>query len=131
MNLWAGGPENGLRYLSGSNLDWGQGLPDLAAYVRKHKIGRIRLAYFGTDTVWRFFRDEEVEPVPIPWEPDMVKEKQLQPRPGYYAISATLLAGQFMPQDFQDYFARFRPLQPLARIGYCIYLYKIEPRALP
>ena len=48
FNELAGGPKQGHRYLIDSNLDWGQDLLELAAWLEKHRPGqRVGLAYFG------------------------------------------------------------------------------------
>jgi len=41
-------PENNARLLSGSNLDWGQGLLALREYEQTHPNEAISLAYFGS-----------------------------------------------------------------------------------
>ena len=40
---------NGYKYLSDSNIDWGQDLKDLGTYLHRNGIARVRLAYFGSD----------------------------------------------------------------------------------
>jgi hypothetical protein len=39
----------GSRQLADSNLDWGQGLPQLKEYIDREGLGTIYLSYFGTD----------------------------------------------------------------------------------
>ncbi|MEZ5353459.1 MAG: glycosyltransferase family 39 protein [Bryobacteraceae bacterium] len=124
FNIWAGGPENALRYLADSNLDWGQDLPSLARWVEENKVEHFRLFYFGTDTPWRFFNDTVLETLPAPWGPDLVKSNPFQPEPGYYAVSATLLPGHFFAAEYRDYFKVFRETTPVARAGYSIFIYK-------
>jgi hypothetical protein len=46
--LW-GGTANGYRRLSDSNYDWGQGLPELAAWQRRCGVAALDVWYFGTD----------------------------------------------------------------------------------
>jgi len=41
-------PANSWRYLTDSNLDWGQGLIALREYEQKHPEETLRLAYFGS-----------------------------------------------------------------------------------
>lgn len=48
FNELAGGPANGWRYLADSNLDWGQDLPRLKAYLGRHQIDEVYLSYAGT-----------------------------------------------------------------------------------
>jgi len=48
FNEIVGSPDNGYRYLTDSNVDWGQGLKELARYLREQKVTGIYLCYFGT-----------------------------------------------------------------------------------
>lgn len=47
FNEIAGGPEGGRRYLSDSNIDWGQDLPQLKKYMDSHGLRHISLFYYG------------------------------------------------------------------------------------
>jgi hypothetical protein len=50
FNPMAGHEEQRHRLLSDSNIDWGQGLPALAAWLPEHQNGRtVYLSYFGSD----------------------------------------------------------------------------------
>lgn len=130
FNLAAGGPSNGFRYLADSNLDWGQGLGDLARYTRQHHIPSVRLSYFGNDMMYRYFLGNQVVPLAPPWSEQLVKSDRLVPEPGaWYAISPTLIPGQFFAPRFKDYYAAFRTLEPVARPGYSIFVYHIESGA--
>ncbi len=40
---------NGEKYLADSNLDWGQGLPALKAWMDANGVDEVYLGYFGTD----------------------------------------------------------------------------------
>jgi len=46
--LW-GGPDEGYRYLSDSNYDWGQGLDDLTRWREEHGQPRMKMWYYGSD----------------------------------------------------------------------------------
>ena len=48
FNQVAGGPENGIEWLDNSNVDWGQGLKQLRAYLQTHRIEDYAYCYFGT-----------------------------------------------------------------------------------
>lgn len=127
FNLAAGGPANGSRLLLDSNLDWGQGLPELETWARTNKVLPIRLSYFGNDMPFRYFRGNEVELLAPPWAESLVKSDQLIPEPGvWYAISPTLIPGQFFAPRFQDYYARFRSLKPVAMPGHSIFVYRVD-----
>ncbi len=47
FNQVAGGAENGHRYVTDSNLDWGQDLIRLARWTEENDIPRIEVDYFG------------------------------------------------------------------------------------
>lgn len=46
--LW-GGTSQGYFYLSDSNYDWGQGVPELERWRRERGVKRIAVLYYGTD----------------------------------------------------------------------------------
>ena len=48
FNEIAGGPDGGWRYVTDSNLDWGQDLKRLSEFVEERGISEIHLDYFGT-----------------------------------------------------------------------------------
>jgi 4-amino-4-deoxy-L-arabinose transferase-like glycosyltransferase len=83
FNLAAGGPARGPYLLDDSNVDWGQGLVQLAEWQRRHpEATPLRLLYFGSA-------------LPEAWgvraEPMDVRDFT-DPRPGWYAVSAHMLA---------------------------------------
>ncbi len=125
MNLWSGGSDEALKYLADSNVDWGQSLPELREFVSEEHIGKFRLSYFGNDNVFRYFGENEVELVAPPWDDKLALGRRLTPKPGYYAISASLLPGHFFAPKYRDYYAAFREIQPVARAGDSIYIYRI------
>jgi hypothetical protein len=51
VNEFWGGTRAGYRCLSDSNYDWGQGLPELAAWQRAHGLAVLDVWYFGSDPV--------------------------------------------------------------------------------
>ncbi len=126
FNAWVGGPSHGLRYLADSNLDWGQSLRDLARYVEKNNIGRFRLAYFGADNPRNYFSADQMEMVLPPWDERFIKGTQFVPQPGIYAVSATLLPGHFFSPGYRRYFSAFWNRTPIAKVGYSIYIYRID-----
>lgn len=126
FNVWAGGADNGLQYLADSNLDWGQGLPDLANFVRERGIRKLHLSYFGFDIPYRYFPEEELEVVAPPWDDSTANGSHLEPEPGYYAVSATLLPGHYFAPKYRNYYRVFRSLQPIAKPGHSIYVYRID-----
>jgi hypothetical protein len=126
FNSLAGGSNRGIRYLSDSNLDWGQDLPALADYLRENRLPKIRLAYFGNDNPYSYIPEQRVQPIAAPWNTSLAKDRRMKPEPGYYAISATLLTGQFFAPGFRDYYQVFRESTPIAKAGYSIFIYRVE-----
>jgi 4-amino-4-deoxy-L-arabinose transferase-like glycosyltransferase len=122
FNELVGGPNNGWKYLVDSNLDWGQDLKGLKRFMGEHGIVRISLSYFGSDSPERYG-------IGYDWLPSFVlldRHPAHHPsRPkGWVAISATTLQGAYLPD--KDFFADFRKRKPVAKIGYSIFIYKVD-----
>lgn len=117
-------PQNGHRYLVDSNLDWGQDLPGLKAYMDREGIPRLKLSYFGTAEP-RFYGIECDRLPGYPPPPDAVTAVE----PGdLVAVSATNLEGVYLSDD-PDALRLMRRLKrqtPLATIGYSILVYRAE-----
>ena len=121
FNELAGGPAKGRQHLLDSNLDWGQDLGGVAAYVREHQLGEIGLAYFGMMPPSAMGIDYQIPPS---W----------RPRPGWYAVSVNFAYGRphticnpdgiRRSADFEE-FGYFRRFTPVARIGYSIDVYHL------
>ncbi len=122
FNEIAGGPDNGYKYLVDSNLDWGQDLKGLKRYMDQHGIKRVWLSYFGTASPEYYGITYSYLPSCVIFGP---RHKPV-PTP-YVAISATNLQG-VCPQVIRldPVFSDFRERQPLAKIGYSIFLYKAK-----
>ena len=126
FNELAGGPNQGLRYLADSNLDWGQALRETAEFCHFKGIKMVKLSYFGLDIPRRYFAEQEFELIPPPWEDKYARGLKWEPEPGYYAISASLLPGFLFQTKYKDYYENFRKMQPIGRPGHAIYVYKVE-----
>jgi hypothetical protein len=127
FNELAGGPTNADKILVDSNLDWGQDLPALKAWMDTHGIDHVNLSYFGTALPGVY----GVRYWPLPGflhfisNPEMDSFNPYTPEPGWYAISATSLRlGLFYRE--QDLYAYFRDKSPVARAGYSILLYQVD-----
>ncbi|HXG51859.1 MAG TPA: hypothetical protein VNN77_10680 [candidate division Zixibacteria bacterium] len=119
FNELAGGPRNGSRYLVDSNLDWGQDLPGLKRWMDEHKARKIELAYFGTVNPAAYGIDATPLPGSLvfsPWSGNAASEPA-----DYVAISATFLAGLYLPKDF---YAGYRAEAPVASIGHSILIFR-------
>lgn len=128
FNFWAGGPKAALSWLSDSNVDWGQDLPYLKEWMDRERVERLHLSYFGTDNAFARLDERKTEMIAPPWNDELAKgQRQIQLEPGYYAVSATLLTGQLFDRKYRDFFQPLRDREPIARAGYSIYIYRIEP----
>lgn len=123
FNESVGGPEKGYLYLSDSNLDWGQDLKALKAYVDKEKLPIIYLSYFGTapPSYYRI-RYQDVAskgalgPPPLEKVPADAARKIL-------AISAYNLQDVSNADD--PLFRWLWTRRPIAKIGYSIFVYDL------
>jgi len=137
FNELVGGPDNGQKYLLGSNLDWGQDLLFFKQWLREHPNARpIYLAYGGTV-------DPDVAGIDLPLVPfgpnaagaANQPADTVGPQAGWYAISVNELYGMLpfawggtkawalVPADAYDYLLHF---QPVAKAGYSIFIFKIS-----
>ena len=127
FNAFAGGPENGRKLLSDSNVDWGLDLKRLARELERRRAAKPTIVYFGGDDVLYRTGVPDFAADPIP-------------RPGLVAISAFHLA---VGPEFHEYHgahdlaAARRRLngelasrgRPVGRVGYSIYLFELPVAA--
>ena len=147
FNLAAGGPDQADLHLIDSNLDWGQDLTGLKKWLDSNAPGQpVGIAYFGqiNPDIFRL-RGEAIDWYLPPARPGKIDPlppgRAAEPiRPGLYAVSASLAHGlpwrvynasRWAPYDAKeaafDYFLKTRPI---AKIGWSIFIYKIdEPTA--
>jgi hypothetical protein len=147
FNVAAGGPDQADLHLIDSNLDWGQDLTGLKKWLDSNAPGQpVGIAYFGqiNPDIFRL-RGEAIDWYLPPARPGKIDPlppgRAAEPiRPGLYAISASLAHGlpwrvynasRWAPYDAKeaafDYFLKTRPI---AKIGWSIFIYKIdEPTA--
>ena len=130
FNEFVGGPEQGYRYLSDSNLDWGQDLKGLKAYIEKEKLPIIYLSYFGTAPPSYYGIRYQYVPGKGNLESRPPSDKVSAETPRFLAISVYNLQDVSRPHDplFRWLWAR----QPVAKIGYSIFIYDLtnDPEGL-
>lgn len=126
FNLFVGGPANGHKYLVDSNLDWGQDLLRLKAWMADNDVDQLKLSWFGTADP--DYYGIKYDPLPglthhfdlwwdLPFDP-------ADPESGIYAISASNLME--IPLADKKVFPWFRARQPDDRIGYSIFIYVVD-----
>jgi hypothetical protein len=121
FNEAAGGPENGHAHLLDSNIDWGQDVLFLKCWVDEHPEARpMRMAIFSF-VHWDITGQQPLYP---PSDSCSGTDAECGPQPGWYAISVNALRGKNVGGSPScRYFLHF---QPVARIGYSIYIYHLE-----
>jgi len=128
FNEWAGGPDNGWRFLVDSNIDWGQDLKGLKRWMDANGVERIKLGYVGE--AFPPYYDIDFDPIPgFPdrWEHPLHHELYFDaPAPGVYAISANLIQGRNLADP--ETYAWFRGRDPLDKVGYSIFIYDVPRR---
>ena len=129
FNQIAGGPDNGYKYLADSNLDWGQDLKRLKAYLDRQGIGRVKLAYFGTAHPENYGLYYKLLPCSyrsyisrFNWS-NYVSCEDI-PAKGIIAISVTELLGVYA--DNHNRYLYLRKLKPKKIIGHSIYVYEVR-----
>ena len=116
FNWPSGGPVNGPRYLLDSNIDWGQDLPALKHYIDEHGAMPLCTALFGS----RYLRQYGVisRDLLATGIPEGVENLSC-----VVAVSVNFLTGLYVSPYL---FAPLRQREPMARIGYSIYVYDLR-----
>lgn len=136
FNEFVGGPAHGYEYLSDSNVDWGQDLKALAAYMEEQDLDRVHLGYFGSaDAEYHGIDYDYLPSVGLrprgaggQWWYDMTEPAEpIELEPGVYAISASLLASfGWMRNRFYDAYETFRGREPDDIVGYSILIFDLR-----
>ncbi|MDD5530418.1 MAG: glycosyltransferase family 39 protein [bacterium] len=123
FNEFVGGPNNGWRYLSDCNIDWGQDLKRLGTFLKKEEVSDVILCYFGTPPPGYYipkFQNLMSSPF-IDYRGATVNS--LVPKKEYLAVSATQLTGvYFADHSVLSWLWKYKPVK---KIGYSIFVYDI------
>jgi hypothetical protein len=114
-------------YLSDSNVEWGDDVKELAAYLRARGETRVRSAVLGGFMLIPFYGIENIDLIAP--EPSLMSESR------YTAIGASFLNGSTVPtgnlggvfiteQQRVNYFEAYRHRKPEAVFGGSINLYR-------
>ncbi len=116
FNELIGGPKNGYKYLVDSNLDWGQDLKLLLKYLKEKDIKPKKIVYFGPPRLLAYYGYQNGEA-----DCDRVDD-------GFVAVSATHLYSLYTYPYCHDW---LREYEPVDRIAYSIFIYRIPPTHSP
>jgi hypothetical protein len=108
FNLAAGGSGAGPRYLADSNVDWGQDIEKLKAYMGQNAIPTVCLSYFGS-------ADPAYYKIPHQDLPSF-------PPPDGCTVAAVSV-NRLLSSDGR--MKAFLGCKPRARVGYSIYIYDV------
>jgi hypothetical protein len=123
FNELVGGPGNGLRYLSDSNIDWGQDLIGVKTFMDREGLPMIYLAYFGNPPPAALGIRFQYAPGFGHLEPPSLDALPVGAPREILAISVARLQG-LLPGN-RDLYSWLWGRQPIGKIGYSIYLYDI------
>jgi len=112
FNELIGGPTNGYNYLVDSNLDWGQDVKLLRNYLREHGVRKIWTCSFYPEVLKYYGINYEMLPM------------NGMPVRGWVVVSAFDLQCMRCPNKHTLDWLKTR--DPLAQIGYSIFVYKID-----
>lgn len=119
FNELAGGPDKGHAYLLDSNLDWGQDLKGLKKFMDRKGIDRIWLSYFGTASPDYYGIDYNYLPGNFDFNMDVMRKSEPA---SFLAVSATNLHGVYEGLNWTF----LRDKEPVAKIGYSIFVYEFD-----
>jgi Flp pilus assembly protein TadD len=129
FNELAGGPRNGHKVLLDSNLDWGQDLKGLRAWMNENQVKKVQFVYFGFhDEAEPHYFGIDAQFLPGSWVNTTAMDKQYADPSDYLAISANHLFGRHYTRGERrvDFLKPFLSLRPVAIIGHSIYVYRIS-----
>lgn len=122
FNELIGGANNGWRYLADSNVDWGQELISLRAWMERHDVREVVIEALGAGTP-EIYGIRTVSPHRTSPSPD---------GPVYLALGATARA-RIVFGDGEESRAFLAGMEPVAVLGHSLYVYRVTrpfPRSL-
>lgn len=135
FNELAGGPLGGHFHLLSSNIDYGQDLLFLKAWVDRHPEARpLKLAIWNMGTVNPAVAGIEYTQAPSGPPPgahfDAESPIKYGPQPGWFAVNVNVLHGDDWPGRVSErtfgYYGYFLNFAPVATAGYSIYIYHLS-----
>jgi hypothetical protein len=112
----AGGPRHGHRWLSDSNIDWGQDLPQLRDKIAQRGYSRVLLCYFGFALPHEYGLDIDLA--------DTAPDTRLS---DYDCLAVSVMELHEVRHTLEDdIFRRLRRVPPTDRAGYSIFLYDLR-----
>jgi Dolichyl-phosphate-mannose-protein mannosyltransferase len=132
FNELAGGPENGYRYLSDSNVDMGQDIKRLGAYLDAVGVKNVTvLCSAKSSSLWACKTVKHYIPSAKPWDPNLPSSSLNRLPTGFFVVGKTprWLTGAALKGDpealshWKEVEKNLESVEPLATVGYSIDLY--------
>ncbi|HWR98209.1 MAG TPA: hypothetical protein VN317_07270, partial [Candidatus Methanoperedens sp.] len=130
VNEVVGSQDRAYRYFTDSNVDWGQGLKELAGYLRQERIDGVYLCYFGSADPGYY----GIRYLPVRFFDGLTPEYAAAVRRGdpsvaalprtVLAISATNLQATYYPD--KQAFSFLRDVTPSAIVAHSILVYDLD-----
>lgn len=127
FNQTVGGPSGGYRFVTDSNLDWGQDLKRFSQWVEKNKIPKIEFDYFGWADPFYYLGARYVWTSSTKYK-NAEDFKLHNQSDGWLAVSASFLQGsQGSPDQYKSpNYLWLQSYTPLTTIGNSIFVYRIK-----
>jgi hypothetical protein len=119
----AGGPGNGYRYLSDSNIDWGQDLKGLKDYMNRKGLKWIYLSYFGT--ALPSYYGISYQYAPSAFSLECCPSSPEPPETRDILVVSVVNLQDVMGGGQSHFYDWLRKRTPVTKIGYSIYVYDI------
>lgn len=118
-SVWAGDRDQAHSVLADSNVDWGQGLLELRAFMEDEGVASVRLSYFGSAPPEGYGIEYVALPSFFRLSADRTARADAEPR--FTVISATNLVGLYL--QGHDPFAEYRQRDPYRVLGHSMFVY--------
>ena len=123
FNEAVGGPGNGYLYLSDSNIDWGQDLKGVKAYMEREGLPMIYLSYFGNTPPGAY--GIRYQYVPAFGHLERAPEEVLSAGSAREILAISVNSLQAVHFDDKNLYRWLYSRKPLEKIGYSIYVYDL------
>ncbi len=129
FNELAGGPANGWRYLSDSNVDWGQSLKAVQRYLAQQTLERVYLSTPTNFVQLPQLYDFDVIALPPDRQTAPMLPARYNPFPGTYIIGATSLRGLVLTlPEMYNWFWHREPDEIIANAMLVYHITAREPK---
>ena len=124
FNQIAGGPSGGYRYVTDSNLDWGQDLKRLGMYLDANHVRAVSLDYFGWSDPSYYLGTKFVWTTGSDWKDakDFITRNRSD---GWIAVSATFFQESVSRADGKGAYRWLLDYKPATVVGHSIFVWHI------